>query len=942
MYRTTPFLPPETEYDDIDKLNQDRHANDMRLKSTFESIFAKYERDFTDIGDEIDLETGKVVVDNGHLRDMEDEGDTGESQAAQFLRAYTEEMSDAEDGDEEVSGSGSEADPEGDKDEVRQTQSATDEGANDDELAMESAAENNSQTLLPPASKPEQLQSIASLPTTAAPMAPPPQPANTDVAAMAAMLQSSMQSFKQQMMSEFAQLMQQNRQNDSKDDVWRAPPLPVVPRAVRPTSQLPGFGDRMSQTPGPSRSIWATPTAGRPLGSKNRAHSVRPRQVSSNSRSGHETPYRSLGSSARRAPGGVLNAPKLFPGSHRYDAVNTAPDEDQALRELDDAVDSDEDPIVAMTTSADRVTLTPNSKRSISGQQNIKKGLLYTQEDDEQIIRLREEEGTDWHKIAALLGRPKKSVTNRYYNRLSIRARPRSPIREQEMPVTSLSPSQGTRASISTSGIQPNGQPLKRESPPPESGNAADAPDEVGDRALHPSVESDPPSADKPQVLFVPDSQTGDEQLSSSNPASSFQQDTTVTRDQVTRMQTELQEPQASVEGHEIVIQVENGPEQENLEDPDEVASAQSKKRKNLHQTSASEDSEISLSTEAKRRRMLPASKDLDAVVNAVNRQDEVQDDSRSSKQKSPRVVIPARKRSRSIEEVTNHTDAEGILFKHPEPEHQDCTAAPWVRQRRANGKFLGKSSKYFRGHHEPRAKAVTGAVSETVEEDDSVHKPTTGPTPSHPPIPSVVTRNAPTSMPPPPPPPHTSKAKPKFGAIAPPTIETPGSAQKQDRTSTPTAKPVPLTPSTPASGAKAIDFMLPPSTPGIRASTPKPTVTNPILGKLRPGTLLFNSPLSAIKSSTRRRTTMQTRASLDAIPFPDELEKSSPAVVHRSSSRAPSRRSTPSNKPAAGSAQKNVHSGRKLKPGQTTISQIVKSDSDGEDDPLSFTKYLF
>lgn len=46
-----------------------------QLKSRFEDIFARYERDFTGIGDEIDLATGEVVVDNGHLssmRSMED------------------------------------------------------------------------------------------------------------------------------------------------------------------------------------------------------------------------------------------------------------------------------------------------------------------------------------------------------------------------------------------------------------------------------------------------------------------------------------------------------------------------------------------------------------------------------------------------------------------------------------------------------------------------------------------------------------------------------------------------------------------------------------------------------------------------------------------------------------------------------------------------------
>lgn len=55
-----------------------RAQNDSRLKSIFESIFQKYEKDFTEVGDEVDLETGEVVVNNGHLLGMQGEDDTGE------------------------------------------------------------------------------------------------------------------------------------------------------------------------------------------------------------------------------------------------------------------------------------------------------------------------------------------------------------------------------------------------------------------------------------------------------------------------------------------------------------------------------------------------------------------------------------------------------------------------------------------------------------------------------------------------------------------------------------------------------------------------------------------------------------------------------------------------------------------------------------------------
>ncbi|KAJ5520841.1 Centromere protein Scm3 N-terminal [Penicillium fimorum] len=55
-----------------------RAQNDSRLKSLFEGIFAKYSQDFTGVGDEIDLQTGDIVVDNGHLMGMGGEHDGGD------------------------------------------------------------------------------------------------------------------------------------------------------------------------------------------------------------------------------------------------------------------------------------------------------------------------------------------------------------------------------------------------------------------------------------------------------------------------------------------------------------------------------------------------------------------------------------------------------------------------------------------------------------------------------------------------------------------------------------------------------------------------------------------------------------------------------------------------------------------------------------------------
>ncbi|KPI35590.1 uncharacterized protein AB675_4810 [Cyphellophora attinorum] len=57
-------------------LDTARHHNDRFLKSRFEAIFQKYERDFSGIGDEVDLSTGEILVNNGHLDGLDEDADT--------------------------------------------------------------------------------------------------------------------------------------------------------------------------------------------------------------------------------------------------------------------------------------------------------------------------------------------------------------------------------------------------------------------------------------------------------------------------------------------------------------------------------------------------------------------------------------------------------------------------------------------------------------------------------------------------------------------------------------------------------------------------------------------------------------------------------------------------------------------------------------------------
>ncbi|KAL8754565.1 MAG: hypothetical protein Q9199_004261 [Rusavskia elegans] len=66
------------------ELHERRARNHKKLKSRFESIFEKYSKDFSGIGDIIDFEKDKIVVDNGHLWDMKNEKDPGYKHSSQL------------------------------------------------------------------------------------------------------------------------------------------------------------------------------------------------------------------------------------------------------------------------------------------------------------------------------------------------------------------------------------------------------------------------------------------------------------------------------------------------------------------------------------------------------------------------------------------------------------------------------------------------------------------------------------------------------------------------------------------------------------------------------------------------------------------------------------------------------------------------------------------
>ncbi|KAK4681850.1 hypothetical protein QC764_0013170 [Podospora pseudoanserina] len=84
------------------RLERSRQRAVNKLKTAFESIFEKYGRDFEGVGDEVDLRTGRIVVNNGHIEGMrgsdllvgesEDEGDgEGENGGGNGGKEYNEE-----------------------------------------------------------------------------------------------------------------------------------------------------------------------------------------------------------------------------------------------------------------------------------------------------------------------------------------------------------------------------------------------------------------------------------------------------------------------------------------------------------------------------------------------------------------------------------------------------------------------------------------------------------------------------------------------------------------------------------------------------------------------------------------------------------------------------------------------------------------------------------
>ncbi len=238
----------DTELGDPDaQLEQTRAQLDLKLKSKFEAIFEKYGRDFTGIGDEIDLRTGEIVVNNGHLLEMEDERDDGTGRPS-LLEAFTQEP------DETVDSTEAE-DEEGDdeQDEVHKSHVKLEDMEEDDMILFQNPAI--------PAGRPE-------TPPPRSGLAQDLQPENEKDERITTASKTSYPS-ESEILAQFGQelgpkiaryVSQQRAQDDSViEPAWRTPGLPLATPGKRPILKsilLQPDSDR-SPSPKGSSSVWA-------------------------------------------------------------------------------------------------------------------------------------------------------------------------------------------------------------------------------------------------------------------------------------------------------------------------------------------------------------------------------------------------------------------------------------------------------------------------------------------------------------------------------------------------------------------------------------------------------------------------------------------------------------------------------------------------------------
>ncbi|ESZ98143.1 hypothetical protein SBOR_1522 [Sclerotinia borealis F-4128] len=259
----------EPGYDPDQELQQKRARLDYKLKSTFESIFEKYGKDFEGVGDEIDLRTGEILVDNGHLKEMQDERDAGN-----LLRALTVEPESVT----ETSGDEYSIEEEGEDGEERNDEhDETEDGDNAVEISDGDMEEDD--MILRGYDEPNQDPFVDVVATTEL---GPAQNDFQDVLQNRRNLQIDggsdsfpsynelLRSFGPEVAPQIVNIIsRQQGQDDSHiEPAWRVPELPASESRKRPALRalVPEPESGRSPSPDMSESIWALPKGRRPRG----------------------------------------------------------------------------------------------------------------------------------------------------------------------------------------------------------------------------------------------------------------------------------------------------------------------------------------------------------------------------------------------------------------------------------------------------------------------------------------------------------------------------------------------------------------------------------------------------------------------------------------------------------------------------------------------------
>ena len=250
-------------YDPEQDLQQKRARLDFKLKSTFESIFEKYGKDFEGVGDEIDLYTGEILVDNGHLLQMRNERDAGGSTHPRGIaRTLIEDSegvttSSVEDDDlDDEDGEDDEEEEEEDYDE----EEPSDEDMIEDDMILRGFAQ--ARQFMARKSSPQQetfdigilgsKQQLSRHTTSYSSVRGGMFPSRSDI----------LSQFGPQLGPEIVKYVSQQGvlEDDSVEPIWRAPPLPTTTSRRRPIIKpvLEPEIER-SLSPDNSPSIWAAP-----------------------------------------------------------------------------------------------------------------------------------------------------------------------------------------------------------------------------------------------------------------------------------------------------------------------------------------------------------------------------------------------------------------------------------------------------------------------------------------------------------------------------------------------------------------------------------------------------------------------------------------------------------------------------------------------------------